>query len=122
MQEQQQHTHATDAVVIRASQRKRRSIPDSPIRYEELTPPGVDSHVSFMVTAEPGQSTAPDLRHGGDESLLVLAGRVEIDVEGTKHVLGPGDSVFIPRGRRHRLTTVGDETARSVFVLSPPRY
>lgn len=119
---QQPQAQLTDAVVIRANQRKRRAIPNNPIQYEELTPAGVDSLVTFMVTSEPGQSTAADLRHGGDESLLVLTGRLEVDVEGTKHPLGPGDSIFIPRGRRHRLTTVGTETAHAVFTLSPPKY
>jgi putative monooxygenase len=119
---QQQQTQLTDAVVIRANQRRRRPISNGGIVYEELTPAAVESLVSFMVTAEPGQATAPDLRHGGDESLVVLAGRVEVDVEGTTHTLNPGDSIFIPRGRRHRLTTIGTETAHAVFVLGPPRY
>ncbi len=109
--------------VIRASERKQRTVPGNPMSYEELSPEGVESMVMLSVTAAPGQSTGErHLQHGGDETLVVLSGRMEIEVEGQKHSLGPGDSVFIPRGHRHRLTNVGTDTSQAIFVLSPPKY
>jgi len=77
----------------------------------------------FSATAAPGESTGVEaLKHGGDEALVVVSGRFEIEVEGKKDYLEPGDSVFIRRGQRHRLTNVGKDTGQAIFVLSPPAY
>ena len=109
--------------VIRANQRKARVVPGNPMSYQELSPEGVESMAMFRASAAPGQSTGSNLlRHGGDETLLVLSGNFEIEVEGLKDSLAPGDSVFIPRGQRHRLTNIGTEIGEAVFVISPPKY
>lgn len=118
----QQRQHA-DVVLIHANQRKKKTVPENPVTYEVLSPEGCESLAMFSVIAAPGQSTGPKaLQHGGDENLLVLTGTCELEVEGQKYTLGAGDSVFVPRGRRHRLTNVGTETAKCVFVISPPEY
>lgn len=110
-------------VVIRANQRKARIIPGNPVSYEALSPEGVRSLAMFRVSPAPGQSTGANaLRHGGDENLLMLSGTCELEVEGVKHTLGPGDSAFIPRGQRHRLTNIGTEPGEAIFVISPPEY
>ncbi len=109
--------------VIRASERKQRTVPGNPMSYQELSPEGVESMIMFGVTAAPGQSTGErHLQHRGDETFVVLSGKMEMEVEGQKFSLGPGDSVFIPRGHRHRLTNVGTEASQAIFVLSPPEY
>ncbi len=118
-----QQRHPGQAVVVRAHQRQQRTIADNPMSYEALSPEGVESFAMFHVTAAPGQSTgANPLQHGGDENLLVLSGRFELQVEGKAYTLGPGDSAFVPRGQRHSLKNVGTETGDGVFVLSPPEY
>lgn len=111
------------AAVIRANHRRQLTIPGNPVFYEALTPEGVESVAMYRVLAAPGQSTGEEaLRHRGDENLLVLAGQVELEVDGMTYTLGPGDSIFIPRDHPHRLTNTGTELAESVFVLSPPQY
>ena len=111
------------AVVIRSNQRKVQVVPGNPLRYEWLSPDGIGSLAMFRVVAAPGQSTGyKELAHGGDESLVLLSGTCEIEVEGAKHTLKAGDSVFIPRGQRHRLTNIGTEPSEALFVLSPPEY
>ncbi len=118
---QQQQT--SNAVVIRASNRKRRPVPGNPLNYEVVSPDSARSLVMFVISAEPGQSTGTNLlTHRGDENLLLLSGRAEVEIENTKHILEAGDSIFIPRGQRHRVTNVGTETARAVFAISPPEY
>ena len=77
----------------------------------------------FDVIAAPGRSTGSDaLKHTGDETLLVLSGNFEIEVEGERQFLAPGDGVFIPIGRRHRFVNVGTQPGEAVFVLSPAEY
>ncbi|MGZ3790232.1 MAG: cupin domain-containing protein [Bacteriovorax sp.] len=115
--------HPKKALVTRASQRTKVDIPDNPIHYEEITPPGRKSMAMYSVLARPGQSTGTNfLHHGGDETLLVISGNFEIDLHDHKENLRPGDSIFIPRGALHRVTNIGTENAEAIFVLSPPEY
>lgn len=121
--QQPQQQPVESAVLIRASQRKRRSIPGTPGLYEELMPAGVRSMAVFSMTLEPGQSTAGDLRHGGDETFILLSGNnYQVEIDGKKLTMEAGDSLFIPRGARHEATNAGTEIARAIFVLSPPVY
>lgn len=109
--------------VIHSADRKRFAVNGNPMSYQRLSPQESKSVAMFAVSAAPGQSTGAEaLKHAGDEALLVLSGSFEIDVEGEKKNLGPGDSVFIPRGRHHRFSNIGTKTGEAVFVLSPPEY
>lgn len=111
------------AVVIHPDQRKGRTIPGNPLTYQELSPEGIPSMGMFLATAPAGTNTgAKALQHGGDETMLVLSGRFELEVEDLKYNLEPDDSVFIPRGAKHRLATPAGEKGQVVFVLSPPQY
>jgi quercetin dioxygenase-like cupin family protein len=111
------------AVVIHANQRKGRVVPGNPVTYEELSPEGTESMEMAIARAAPGQSTGPKaLEHDGDETLLVLSGQMELEVEDQRYTLVKGDSAFIPRGQRHRLTNIGTEPGEAVFVISPAGY
>lgn len=110
-------------MLIHAADRKRFAVSGNAMSYQRLSPEDSHSVAMFAVSAAPGQSTGSDaLKHAGDEALLVLSGSFEIEVEGEKRTLGSGDSVFIPRGRHHRLSNIGSQTGEAVFVLSPPQY
>src|SRR5512142_2395393 len=101
MQTQQQL--AVEGVVIHANQRKRRSITGTKGVYEELTPQGTKSMVVFDMSLEPGESTRGDLKHGGDECFVLLEGNdYLVDLDGQKLTMQAGDSLFIPRGVRHK--------------------
>jgi len=111
------------AVVTRPDERRSVTVPGNPMSYQVLSPEGVPSMVMIRASAAPGQTTgAVPLRHGGDEMLYMVAGTMEAEVSGITHRLGPGDTIFIPRGHAHRFTNVGTEPAEAVFVLSPPAY
>lgn len=111
------------ATVIRANERRQRFIPNNPVKYFEVTPTGTRSMAMYSVTAAPGQNTgAKTIYHGGDETFLVVSGIFEIELEDRKEILGPGDSIFIPRGVGHRVTNISIENGECIFVLSPPEY
>lgn len=55
-----------------------------------------------------------------EEFLHVVQGRLEMTLDGGAPVeLGPGDSLLVPIGVRHRLVNTGSVPAEAVFHLSP---
>ena len=73
---------------------------------------------------QPGQSTDVQ-RHGGAESLYVLAGTLNVRVrEGERPCwfeLGPKDGFYLPEGTPHQYYNVGDRPAELIFGVAP-RY
>lgn len=54
--------------------------------------------------------TEGEFSHRNDELLYVADGAVEVEAEGRAHRLGPGDSLFLSGGVRHRWRATGPET------------
>lgn len=54
-----------------------------------------------------------------DEIAYGLEGTLTFTVDGVPHQLGPGDSVFVPRGVVHHFVNNGSETTRTLAVLTP---
>jgi mannose-6-phosphate isomerase-like protein (cupin superfamily) len=59
-------------------------------------------------------------QHEGEEFVHVLAGRIELVVDGESVVLGPGDSAYYRADVPHSFRNVGRGEARFVGVTSPP--
>ena len=59
----------------------------------------------------PGQEWL-DFVHSTDERVVVKEGTIEVEVEGTRALLHPGDEVFIPARSRHSVWNRGTTTAR----------
>ena len=61
--------------------------------------------------------------HGdSEELLLVLAGRVHLQLDSELLDLSTGDSVNYRSSTPHRVSNPGDEAAEVLFVISPPSY
>jgi quercetin dioxygenase-like cupin family protein len=59
-------------------------------------------------------------RHPDQEEVIwVREGRIEQWLEQSKHELGPGEAVYIPRDVVHASFTVGDAEAKISVILSP---
>lgn len=59
----------------------------------------------------------PFYRHDGDEFIHVLAGTIEVDLDGEgRHTVGPGDTLYYPGGVAHRWRGVGADVVRALFV------
>jgi len=58
-----------------------------------------------------------------DVAGYILAGMLELEVEGQKKtLLRPGDAFYVIKGTPHRGRAVGDETVRAITVYCPPKY
>ncbi|MFC4148489.1 cupin domain-containing protein [Micromonospora mangrovi] len=80
---------------------------------------GCTSGFGGVLTLAPGDRVAEHLHPHSEEFLHVIAGSLEMSVDGVPVRLQPGDSLLVPIGVRHRLVNVGSEEARAVFHLSP---
>jgi quercetin dioxygenase-like cupin family protein len=67
----------------------------------------------------PGGGPPPHRHLAEDELFHVYHGEVAFTVEGETHVIGAGQSAFIPKGAAHSYLNAGTEEARMVTVYSP---
>lgn len=69
----------------------------------------------------PGADTGKiSLHHTGEEGGVVIRGRLELTVDGERHVLGPGDAYYFESSRPHHFRNVGPEECEVVSACSPP--
>jgi transcriptional regulator with XRE-family HTH domain len=89
-----------------------------------LTPKPFHSLEVVAAEFEPGGSTGDEAYTHGDseELLLVVRGRVHVQLETDIHDLGTGDSVLYRSSTPHRVSNPGEELAEVLFVISPPSY
>jgi transcriptional regulator with XRE-family HTH domain len=89
-----------------------------------LTPKPFHSLEVVAAEFEPGGSTGGEPYTHGDseELLLVVAGRVHVQLGAEVYDLGEGDSVHYRSSTPHRVSNPGGETAEVMFVISPPSY
>lgn len=93
---------------------------------ERLTPVGIlvatDQLTVGTIALLPGQQTEPQI-HGGDESLYVLEGTLNVRLPNYRgarwHELRPGDGFFIPEGEPHQYYNVSAAPARLIFGIAP---
>jgi transcriptional regulator with XRE-family HTH domain len=97
------------------------------IRGAGLTIEGLGAHLDrqqmepFCITLAPhADMGAGQVAHAGHEFVCCLAGRVQYEIDGTSHILEPGDFLLFEAGLPHRWGNPGDEGARLLLVLHAP--
>lgn len=108
--------------VLRASQRRETTFPDSGVTYESLSP-ACDRVLDVWIgSIPPGKtSSSGPTRHDGEEHILVLSGELQLDCNGETVALSPGDAAYLASGTPHRLAATSPTPARflSSLVASP---
>jgi quercetin dioxygenase-like cupin family protein len=59
--------------------------------------------------------------HENDQMLVMVSGRVKLEVDGDRFEVGPGDLVFFPPGSRHAAVGVGPEGCVYYELFAPSR-
>ncbi|MEV7612656.1 cupin domain-containing protein [Streptomyces sp. NPDC089799] len=111
-------THAPRIVDLSETQPNRRRGGDL---RALLTPTSCGATSGFMGLAlmEPGEWIAEHYHPYSEEFVFLVAGRVEVDLDGVTHELLPNQGLLVPLNVRHRFRNVGSEEVRMVFHLSP---
>ena len=93
-------------------------------RKSLLTPKPFHSLEVIAAEFDPGGSTGDEpYTHGDSEELLVVVdGRVHVQLGTEVYDLRAGDSVHYQSSTPHRVSNPGDEPAEVLFVISPPSY
>lgn len=72
---------------------------------------------------EPGADTGRvPLVHDGEEGAIIIAGRLEVTVDGQRRILGPGDAYYFESRRPHRFRCVGPEPCVLISACTPPTF
>jgi quercetin dioxygenase-like cupin family protein len=73
----------------------------------------------FESLDQPGYGPPRHIHKAEDETFYILAGEVEFWQEGRKSQHGPGEVVFVEKGRNHTFRVIGEMPARMVTVMTP---
>lgn len=108
--------------VMRRGDRKRVAFPQSSISYELLTPDLRRRASLLWLVAEPGAQSGATMTHEGEDVVVVLKGRLSVEVGGAWNELEEGDSIFFNSELPHRWCNQGKEIAEAIWVSSPPSF
>lgn len=76
--------------------------------------------MSIVDSVSPPLSGPPrHIHRDADETFVVLSGDCEFWLEGQMHTRGPGQSIFIPRGKEHTFRVISDVPCRHLVILTP---
>ena len=67
----------------------------------------------------PGEETQRHYHAATEEIYVLLAGSAEMEVEGDRSSVAPGDAVLIPAGARHQIRA-GEAGVRFLCCCAPP--
>jgi mannose-6-phosphate isomerase-like protein (cupin superfamily) len=80
-------------------------------------------HAANQTLAEailaPGQQTQRHYHAASEELYYLLAGEGEMEVDGERSAVGPGDAILIPPGAWHQITATGDSQLRFLCCCAP---
>ena len=77
------------------------------------------SHCLLVDHPPPAFRLMPHRHLHHDETIHVVEGTYEFVLEGRTRQLGPGDSVFVPRGSAHDIRNTGEAAGKRVLVFTP---
>jgi transcriptional regulator with XRE-family HTH domain len=106
--------------VLRKHERKRVAFPQSSIRYELLMPDFRRRASALWLVGDPGAASGPAQSHEGEDMVIVLHGRLSVDVAGTWYDLNAGDSICFNSELPHRWCNRGARIAQAIWISSPP--
>ena len=70
-------------------------------------------------TLEPGQATQRHYHARSEELYVLLEGGGEMEIDGARRRVGPGEAILIPPGARHQITAA-DALLRFLCCCAPP--
>ena len=76
---------------------------------------------SWHATFPPGTFVPPHIHPDQDEYLYILEGKLDFMLDGADESATPGDLVRLPMGKPHGIFNKSQQTAKTLFWVSPTR-
>jgi transcriptional regulator with XRE-family HTH domain len=114
---------ASDPVVTRRRERRQLHSHVEGLDLHLLVPDTNRKMMPLVAVFEPGGGAAEFWRHEGEELVVVLEGRILLELEDSEPiVLERGDCAYYEGTRSHRWSNIGDGIARVLSVGTPPTF
>ena len=109
-----------NSLVITKSQRRQILFPDNNVRYEILTPQFTRKMLLFQVHLPPeaGNIIQQPLAESTEECIVVLTGRIDIQLAGQTYKLEAGDSIYFENRYMESICAVGEEPAEYIVAMA----
>jgi len=108
-------------LIVRADERRRMTYTGLGVTDELLSPNLSGPLELLMSTFEPGGDTG-EYSHDGSEAGVVVAGTMELWVDGVHFLLNTGDTFSFDSRRPHRCRNPGDTPTKVVWAITPPHF
>ncbi|WP_029003061.1 cupin domain-containing protein [Azorhizobium doebereinerae] len=107
--------------ILRVHQRRRLNLGGKGLVKDFLTAGNSGAlQIMEIVLAPGGSSGLEPYHHVGEEGGVVLAGALELVIDGAVHRLGPGDAFCFESTLPHRFSNVADGETRVLWITTPP--
>ncbi len=109
--------------VVRSDGRKKLQLPHSKVAYELLTPDLNRKMELLMATIAPAEeAVAQPLSQPTEEWILVLEGRLHVQLDDAAYDLNVGDSIYFEGPRLRSLRAIGDQPAIFISAMTPAAF
>jgi transcriptional regulator with XRE-family HTH domain len=108
-------------VIVRDGHRRALGTSDTGLVEELLSPDLGGSFEMLRSEFASGAALAVEAQRDTEDAGYMVSGRLDIEIGGVWHSLGPGDS-FRFSGKTYRWRNPGDVPAVVIWVVSPPVY
>jgi transcriptional regulator with XRE-family HTH domain len=111
-----------NSLVVLKDRRRSMLFPDSNVKYEILTPQLTRKMVLFQVDLPPeaGNIIQQPLAEPTEECIVVLAGKLEIQLAGQVYELKAGDSIYFENRYMDSIRAVGECPAEYISAVARP--
>ena len=106
--------------VVRYGQRVKLELPSQHFRIEILTPQLNRSMVLFeqIASAETGNLVAQPLADPSEQCIVMLAGKLEVCISGTRYELDVGDSIYFEHSTLESIRAIGTDETRYIAAVA----
>lgn len=80
------------------------------------------SYCMIEIFSPAGRATPTHRHRNEDETIHMLEGELDVNIEGTTHTLRAGETVYLQRGTAHQLINRSAATARYLVICAPAGF
>ena len=96
---------------------------DDKVKIELLIPgSGKKKMDPVLVSIKPSEETFKDPAHEGEELGYLLQGKINLNLDGETFNVKKGDCFYYSADKKHSIVNVGKETAKILWVVTPPIF